>query len=577
MMNAIRTPKVDIDLKKRLCFYLRNDNIHWPAVYYTCFEEYLNQFQDEMDHDLKCRVAFDYMEAVKNNKHKMKIFRPLGKSIADYVQIEEGKDEYFDFFSGMCHVLNNEVTNPKVFSSNEEYLEFMKGLDESEKLGQGSEKPPSERTWRQHGLENLAKMDESTLDSADASQDQEMADPPAQDPSSEKESAFTEEQEIGDQVMLDFSSAPKEATASASEAPAPQEPQALTDDQPESPAIATTTTINATEETPAASSGDGTPRTHNQSSSATVVSTDTSSTCAETAKTAESPAIAATTTINATEETSAASSSDGTPRTHNQSSSATVVSTDTSSTCAESASTSEATLTFPVPAVDESMDADQIGWQVVMVGWGSKQNEDGELLYLFPGIDIDTGVRETNCFSLDELMAFVKEHNFFKKTVRKLFSPITSVGKKSPAPIKKKTTAKTSPFKSLALTTSGRTRFSPRGTRSRNVKERIVPSDPFYRFHYLIQVLTNHFGWDYVSGGGLANWQYVRGDSKPGKNGIYGIDYFREEREVEDFCMEHNYKEKFETLQKLQKEEDEKVEILQKEEDKKFVTPQRVH
>jgi hypothetical protein len=511
-MNAIRTTKPDINLKARLCFYLRNDNVHWPAVYYNGFEEYLNHFQDEIDHDLKCRIAFDYVDAVKNNKGKICILRPLGKSIADYVQMEEGKDYYDDFLWGMCSVLDNEVKNPKAFfSSDEEYLEFMEALAESEKLGRGSENPSS-RTWRQVGLENLAKMNESTSDSADASQDQEMADPPAQDQSSEKESASTEEQETGDQFMPDSSSAPKEATASASEAPAPQEPQegtaeALTDDQPADRATFP-------------------------------------------AKNAESSTIAATTTINATEETPAASSSDGTSRTHNQSSSATVVSTDTS-TCAETANTSEATFPFPAPEVDESMDADAISFAVCMVGWDKKTNKDGEVLHLFPGIDIETGVRGTNCFSPDELVAFVKKHNFFKNTGRELFSPITSMkknGKQSTTPAPK---------------TPVRTRFSPRGTRSSDVKEKIVPSDPFYQFRHLMKVLEKNFGWDYTRGGDLSNWKYVRGDSKSGKNGQYGIDYFREEREVEEYCMKHNYKGKFETLRK--------------EEAQNFVTPQRDH
>lgn len=493
-MNAKKPPKAEFDMLERLCFYCRDNSILlWPAVYAESYSEYLNAFQDEIDVNLKCKISEAMFDAFRESKEVEKILRPLGKSVADLVEIEKGKKEVFNYHEHLWDVLIEQAAVPTIFSSDEEYLEFMEALDKSEETIRGRR----DKTMLQLGLERLAKKNE-----AGVLPDEKMAETTVQDQS-------------GDEEM--------EGSPSASNnAPCPEQDvvMACVVDQ--------------------AADAASFPQSNSDSPAARSI-TDSSTT------------------------------SDNTPRTHNQSSSATVVSMDTAA-CAETSAVNQ----FPfdvVPEVDESMSAADIGHAFVFAGY-NRLRKNGEVLYFFPGVEYETRIRGKNCFSEEELEAIAKEHNYFKVTSRELFTPAAieneqgsdassvaikavagknkkqqPVKQKSP-PTKKGTTAKKTPSKTQAPKNSGRTRISPRRLRSCEPKRKLVSSEPFYDFVNLMRVLKNHFGWKYKGGGGLATWIYVRGDSAFGKHGELGVDFFTEETEVVEYCMKNNYKEKFDDLLK---------------------------
>ena len=106
----------------------------------------------------KSKVAMDWWDSCKqgNKGGEINILRPLGtKSFLDYIKSTVGKDQYYDYTSSICHALQYHAGNPNAFSSDEEYLQFMDALTESEEIFRGPEFPNNEPTWKEFGLKTL--------------------------------------------------------------------------------------------------------------------------------------------------------------------------------------------------------------------------------------------------------------------------------------------------------------------------------------------------------------------------------------------------------------------------------------
>eukprot|EP00980_Cylindrotheca_fusiformis_P023952 scaffold11242_cov106-Cylindrotheca_fusiformis.AAC.6 len=520
-IQAKRAPKPEIDLKSRLCFYRTKDNasILWPAVSFDSFDEYMKYFQDEIDMNLRTKIAIEWFDVLKGIKGMSTILRTLGKPVAEYVEVENDTPEVLYYLDVLEHVVSSQAYDPKAFASNDEYLEFMKALSESEEIFRGA--CPSENSFYNIGLQKVTEVNEGNV----AGSDREMEDASLQNP-------LVEQQETpADHDMQDL--------ASCDEAKSPTEPrdveQAVAAEQPAPPAELPPSSTDAspimTEMNNYPRANDATPRTRNQSSSsATVVSTDTS-TCDQSS-----------------------------PKSDNR-----------------------WPFGDCDPDVNECMSADEIGFAMVMAGMNRLKSRDGEKLFLFPNVTLEASIRGETSFSLEELVAFVKARNYFQNTNRDLFSAVSNSPQNKgpspePSPVKrtpnkkmatrKGTNAKRAISKKSTYTKTPpkmRTRFSPRRTRTNKPRQKFLPSDPFYEFSRLIKVLKNSMGWKYCNGDLYSNWLYIRGDSELGRYGELNVDFFREDEDVVKYCVKHNYKQKYHDL----------LEEAARNEAANFVTPRR--
>ncbi|CAJ1960302.1 unnamed protein product [Cylindrotheca closterium] len=589
-----------IDLKERLCFYCRRDNendeannILWPAVVYKNLEEYFLHLQDEMSVEVKSKIALDMISSHRTGGRDVTILRPLGnKSLLEYVKSVEGKNEYHDYTLSICCTLPQHGDNPNDFTSDQEYLEFMDALGESEEILRGPERPSNEPSWREYGLRILRQRESRNLSgqAASVNNDINMAEAniaeDREDSGTEKEIRAIDFQEAATPKNYAQAS-PATATPVAAKPAASQDTHMTEASEPVSEEFETDSHSIEMEE---------------------------DASCAV----SEAPVLTQTSDVNVAART---------PRRHNHSSSsATVVSTDTyddHSTVASEGHTPTRQDPWPFvqPALNESMNAKDIQFQLTMVGWetmviGKKK------FHTFPGVDMNNFKPGKNAFLLENLVNFVKKNNYFRNR-QEFFSPSSEakpvetphkvarkidgeheqedppVSPMHPAPIPKrsnKTQSKPStnkqPKKARATkkgTTSPKhqrgphrqpqamksSRRSPRGSSLVTpVKPKQLTSDPFYKFSDLIKILRKKFGWKYHGGSLESNWLYVRGDSELGKTGKHGDDYFQEEWEVVEYCLKHNYKQKYECLEKQQQEEDEEEKTAENvAEDPNFKTP----
>ncbi|KAL3936875.1 MAG: hypothetical protein SGBAC_007899 [Bacillariaceae sp.] len=608
-MNAVTAPKPKIDLRERLVFFYRRDNdndkatnILWPGVFYHNLAEYSAHLQDEMSLSDKSKITLELLSAYKSRGREVNILRPLGnKSVVNYIKSVDGLNEYYDYTSSICLSLISHIANPNAFASDKEYLEYMDGLDESEVIFRGPENPSNESTWREYGQKTLRERASGSRCGMVESVNNEatmMQVNTGQNNATDKEIRAIILQETA--TPQNSPHAPSKAPTAVATKPAASRDITMTgesrpvSDELETDSYSTEMAEDAscavsedrlsTQTTNANCMGTTPLRQNYLHSSATVVSTDTYDDYVTEASGSQTP-----------------SRQDPWP--------------------------------FQQPNLKESMDAEAIAFALTMVGFQTmKVNK--KTFHTFPGVTNKSFKEGENAILFENLVDFAKKNNYFQNVGRELFSPSSEAkstekpnsprkmtsgqgrpplspmrtprpkrgNKKQTEPTSKKHTEaanrKQAKSKTGANTKQARVtrkatpspkyqsgsrrqhdtttiaRCSPRrASNATSAKKKQLSADPFYEFNCLINVLQNNFDWKYRAGGLESNWLYIRGDSKLGRKGKRGDDFFGEEWEVIEYCLEHKYKEKFQLL--TEEEEDEKGRSERKSvvEDSMFKTP----